>query len=589
VYTITETCRRSNNLDHILEFLGELREGMPIDCSEDDIMPLVSECVDTNNMRCAQRVVSFLTDRNVILTGKLYSLMLKGYGKQNNEAMITKTLHTCYSGRVTPDTVLFNSALDAYIRCGHANIAVQLFDSVILQDVKKNLTEKRSLAVELIHYFKMFNLEPNVRTFNILIKSMRGLKAEDANEMFKRCLDMVQLMRTYGMEPDSVTMNTLVDLSVRVGNLEAAEKIIRVLRSAPGVEGYTSLISGYAAAGDLKNMFRVHASMLANKVQPNAFTLSALMSGCLAANDLPRAKKLLDGVFESLHSDEVTSLHGAYIIGLCKKGLESGEIRTATAAFNELQERGFRADMATVNAYIQALCEVSGDVYGALQVFYGAVKQGLRPDDYTYSILFSGLGRKGYLDEALRLFETSQLQLDTIAINSLLRAFVGGPNPLLAVQFFQRMCITDPTVGEVATLLPNKITFTILFAALLKSTRPSDHAVCAPSAAVSDISYVSDGNRFYEAAVQPSVQPSTVSVPAAYPPLPSSRYEILRVLFSTMRFKYDIAPDEVMVSTLNALFMAITRGPGGEVKYRGAAHILALLLVVAIDFDVIGE
>jgi di/tricarboxylate transporter len=70
-------------------------------------------------------------------------------------------------------------------------------------------------------------------------------------------MDVVASMRRQGMEPDSVTMNTLVDIGVHCGNLRAAEDLLSQPMAAPGVEAYTALISGHAALGNVDAAFAV--------------------------------------------------------------------------------------------------------------------------------------------------------------------------------------------------------------------------------------------------------------------------------------------------------------------------------------------
>jgi hypothetical protein len=76
IYIITETCRKSNQHAQILQILSSIRTD--INCKEDDVMPLINECVDKNDMSLAQDVVSFLMEKQIKLSAKLFSLLLKG-------------------------------------------------------------------------------------------------------------------------------------------------------------------------------------------------------------------------------------------------------------------------------------------------------------------------------------------------------------------------------------------------------------------------------------------------------------------------------------------------------------------------------
>ena len=115
----------------------------------------------------------------------------------------------------------------------------------------------------------------------------------------------------------------------------------------------------------------------------------------------------------------------------------------------------------------------------------------ISPDDYTYSILFTELGKHGYYREALILYRSipPQYMLDTVAINSLLGAIAIGSDPLSAVHMFFELVSPSSIPTQDASngsngskeskgsgsipvpppsrrFLADKVTFTILFRCL---------------------------------------------------------------------------------------------------------------------------
>ena len=91
VFVITETCRRSRNIDLVVPLLRNIPDDA-LSFSEDDVMPLLSECASAGNMKPVQLLVSWMQSKNVPISTKVYSVMLKGYGRQQNAAMIDKIL-----------------------------------------------------------------------------------------------------------------------------------------------------------------------------------------------------------------------------------------------------------------------------------------------------------------------------------------------------------------------------------------------------------------------------------------------------------------------------------------------------------------
>ena len=112
-------------------------------------------------------------------------------------------------------------------RCGNPQKAIDLFDSVIsgedyqeINNDKNNYSNKdKQDIIRLSMTFTNYNLKPNIRTFNTVLKAMRGYKS------FDKCMEVIRTMQKNKIQPDSVTVNTLVDCAVITGNLDIAEDV----------------------------------------------------------------------------------------------------------------------------------------------------------------------------------------------------------------------------------------------------------------------------------------------------------------------------------------------------------------------------
>ncbi|KAJ1438596.1 hypothetical protein B484DRAFT_444451 [Ochromonadaceae sp. CCMP2298] len=553
VYVVAETCRRTRNYAAILPLLRAI-PAQALRSSEDDVMPLLAECAKSNNMRHAQPVVAYLDSQGVLLSARAFSAMAKGFGRQGNDLMVDRLLQWCEVRQVVADQVLLNSLMDAYIRCERADKALQLFNLVAeaLPENKDAVGDEAGTvgavgtgagartgswagrvlgareerkAVPHTAFLLSSGVRPNVRTCNIMLKGLRGRDAAS----FDQCVQLHQDMLSWGLTPDSVTTNTLVDAAVTAN---APGQALRWLSGGPpgspasfglpGVEAYTSVIAGFAARANVTGAFDVLDLMRRRNVAPNGYTLTSLMTACVAGGKMRRARELLregrlfPGV--ALSGPEQANLHGAYVMGLCRlhndlreeeqqleqqlegaktfgvrkvrgNNLESrleeeywavgrrrGEyLRDAQLALLDMDRRDLRPDAATLNAFMQALCkQAQPRVRGALQLLQAMVQMQIAPDDYTYSILFTALGRSGLVMQALQLYQAAAADrdMDTAAVNSLLRAFVSGPEPSLAVGLFYELTARNESLREAEVFVPDKVTFTILFLAVAKSLGP---------------------------------------------------------------------------------------------------------------------
>jgi hypothetical protein len=97
---------------------------------------MLSATIKTNNgVASSYRILLFLESKGVRFTAKAYSVLVKGFGMQRNEQMVDRVLMDCGAAGVMGDTILFNSAIDAYIRCEHQMKAISLFDLVVSDHV----------------------------------------------------------------------------------------------------------------------------------------------------------------------------------------------------------------------------------------------------------------------------------------------------------------------------------------------------------------------------------------------------------------------------------------------------------------------
>lgn len=166
--------------------------------------------------------------------------------------------------------------------------------------------------------------------------------------------------------------------------------------------------------------------------------------------------------------------------GLCGIAVSSEDpqdrelfIKEAQYELINMEENKLKPDTATMNAFIQALCSMQpARITDALLILRAMKIENIQPDDYTYSILFTSLGKAGFVDEALQLFRNTDKYMDTTALNSLLRAFISGPNPLQAIQIYNEVISQNNSVIENGKFLPSKYTFTILYLAISRSISP---------------------------------------------------------------------------------------------------------------------
>lgn len=65
------------------------------------------------------------------------------------------------------------------------------------------------------------SVAPNVRTFNIVLKVLREMKSNS----YLYCADIINDMKLINVNPDSITINTVIDIAVLEDRFEIANEV----------------------------------------------------------------------------------------------------------------------------------------------------------------------------------------------------------------------------------------------------------------------------------------------------------------------------------------------------------------------------
>lgn len=225
-----------------------------------------------------------------------YSILIRGYGDIGDAEKVTRVFKDSQSRGIRADTVMMNSLIDAYIKCGETSKANTVFRRM-----------KRGES----------GIPANVRTYNIILKGW----AECGR------LDQVQkLSKEMEQQPDlwdDVTVNSIVHAAVLQKDWVLAEKTLRDharieagdLDRHPHVEAYTELLNGYAEAGMIDDALRVYAEMDQHNVKPTEITFCCILRVYGAGRDMSAADDALNRMV-SMGITPSTKAFGALILGL---------------------------------------------------------------------------------------------------------------------------------------------------------------------------------------------------------------------------------------------------------------------------------
>jgi pentatricopeptide repeat protein len=315
------------------------------------------------HMDMAHRVIALQerTRHAPSLSSVTYSILVKGYGKLGDWNNIDLLLRHAAASKIAPDTILFNSLMDAYINCDQLEKAQRVFDAMVY---RQSTNEHDEYDFEF-----PFGPEvcppPNLRSYNTLLKGL----AQKGRWYDAKKLSM-EMKHKLGMW-DHVTTNTLVRAAVEAGDFDSAEDILKECTSVAekgynskhhlNADAYTTLIDGYAKNRHLDKALSLFQAMKARNVEPNEFHYSSLIGGLARHGKVEQAHKLLSHVNTvGISSIRQRAIYNAFISGL-------------------IHEDGVRAD-GSYDQYIDQALLVLRDMIGA-RIF---------PDVNTMAIILDG-------------------------------------------------------------------------------------------------------------------------------------------------------------------------------------------------------
>lgn len=456
-------------------------------------------------MDMAHRVVALQerTPHAPALSPVTYSILVKGYGKlcdaENIDMLLRHAAATDESqNTMKPDTIFFNSLMDAYINCRQLDKAKTILMAMVLNDKFINGAIDRKYTIRDLdsdeNYFFTFAPRvcpsPNLRSYNILLKGFAKYGfLDDALNLAEEMNILGSLSGNAGLWWDHVTTNTLVQTAVVAGEFELAQDVLdqytvskesrreRRHHDHPNADAYTTLMDGYAKDGQLKQAISLLKTMKIRNMEPNEYHYSCLIGSLAREGKIDHAEKMLahvrsTGVIDRKHQ---RAIYNAYISGLVK------------------QNRRNKANVADDDhdRYVDK----------ALLILREMIDQRIMPDANTVAIILDGFGHclRPRMKEAVTLVEKLETQKiiptnhirvttalirvcaschnldgaitcfrrishpDVAAINALIDAAVRTGNDKVAIETFGRYFH-----GDIPRAVPDVISFSTLIGAYMK-------------------------------------------------------------------------------------------------------------------------
>jgi pentatricopeptide repeat protein len=188
------------------------------------------------------------------------------------------------------DATIGSSILDMYAKCGSMVEAIRCFEKIGARDVicwNAMITGciQHSLhkgAMELFQRMQADNVEPDEVSMLSILQACGQLGALSHGHVV-HSMAIESSLASEMMVP--AVGRSVVDMYARCGSLEDAQKALCAL-TKQDVISFSSLIAGYAEAGDCEMIGKCLGMMRERGLEPDRKTFSSLLSACVHAGEI---------------------------------------------------------------------------------------------------------------------------------------------------------------------------------------------------------------------------------------------------------------------------------------------------------------
>lgn len=362
-------------------------------------------------------------------------------------------------------TFLTNHLVNMYSKCGYLDHALKLFDTMPQRNIVSwtamitGFSQNLRLPEALETFCQMRNAgeSPTQFAFSSVVRACASLGwieigrqmhclalkcgfgyelfvGSNLADMYSKCRAMVEACKVFEEMPckDEVSWTTMIDGYAKNGDFERALLAYKRMINDAFVIDQHVLCSTLSACGALKacNFGKsLHSSVVKLGFELEIAVGNALTDMYAKAGDMESASNVFGTESERRNVVSCTSLIDGYV--------EKDQIEKALYVFADLRRQGVEPNEYTFSSLIKA-CANQAALEQGTQLHAQVVKFNFDTDPYVSSILVDMYGKCGLLDDSIRVFDEIGDPTE-IAWNSLVSVFAQHGLGKGAIETFDRM------------------------------------------------------------------------------------------------------------------------------------------------------
>jgi len=245
----------------------------------------------------------------------------------------------------------------------------------------------------------------NTVIYSTLLKGFSNAKDVE------KVMDLYEEMRGLGVQPNTITYNTILNAFAQGGAMDRVPALLEDMKMAmppvqPDIVTYSTIVKGFCNSGSLDRGLQILKEMKASgKYEADELIYNSLLDGCAREHRPDDALKLLGDMKKSgVTPSNYTLSMLVKLMGRCKR------LNQAFTLVEDIrQEYGLKVNIQVYTCLIQA-CFNNRQASKAVALHEQIIKEGLLPDEMTYTVLMKGCLQAGLND---RVAQFKALQAET--------------------------------------------------------------------------------------------------------------------------------------------------------------------------------
>ncbi|CAN4094074.1 unnamed protein product [Withania somnifera] len=282
-----------------------------------------------------------------------------------------------------------------------------------------DVLDRPERAVQILAKMKKLNLQPNIRTFELLFSLFGNVNApyEEGNmlsqvDVAKRINAIEMDMRKYGLQHSHLSLKNVLKA---LGTEGMIKELIQYLHAAENrfshydtfmiTPVFNTVLHSLVEAKESQMAIQIFKSMVSCGVPPDAATYNIMINCCGIIGCFRSALSLISMMFHNGFNPEAVTL-----TGLLKIMLRSEDFDGALKLLNQGISEGIQLDIVLYNTILQVASEK-----GRIDVIEPIVEQmhlqGVLPDPSTCSHVFTAYVNQGVYHTAMEALQVLSVRM----------------------------------------------------------------------------------------------------------------------------------------------------------------------------------